>query len=89
MQNRTQVRRAPLAVAHLMSRHTDSSHDGRPITFRVQADRRQVDTLAAGVPDRRARRKAAASAEGGTGINTGGQVDHRVKPPAADSAQEN
>jgi hypothetical protein len=71
-----------------MSRHTDSSPDKRPITFRVQADRRQLEALAAGIVDRRARRKAAVSAEGVTDIDKGAQVNHSVHPSAVDSAQD-
>ena len=90
MQNRTQARRAALTIAHHMPmpRHTDSAHDGRPITFRVQADRRQLEALAAGIADRRARRKAAVAAAGVTDIDKGARVDDRVDASAADSAQE-
>ena len=55
MQYRLQDELVPLAMAHLMGRPTESNEKG-PIRFRVQADRRRVQTLANGATDRRARR---------------------------------
>ena len=55
MQKRTYEQRTPLAMAHLMGRHSEPK-DERPVRFQVQADRRQVDALAQGAVDRRVKR---------------------------------
>ena len=54
MQKRT-YEHTPLAMAHLMGRHSEPK-DEKPVRFRVQADRRQMEALAQGAVDRRVKR---------------------------------
>ena len=69
MQKTTQDRHTPLAMAHLMGRPTESK-DEEPVRFRPQADRRRIQALANGAPDRRTKRAAsAATDEGADAIN--------------------
>ena len=70
MQNRTQDRLAPLAVAHLMGRPGESTEE-KPVRFRPQADRRQIEVLANGATDRRAKRTAAVSTNEGADVVNG------------------
>ena len=55
MQKRTYQQHTPLAMAHLMGRHSEPK-DEKPVRFRVQADRRQMEALAQGAVDRRVKR---------------------------------
>jgi len=55
MQKRTYEQHTPLAMAHLMGKPTDAKDEG-PVRFRVQADRRQVEALVKGAPERRVKR---------------------------------
>ena len=54
MQKRT-YEHTPLAMAHLMGRQSEPK-DEKPVRFRVQADRRQMEALAQGAVDRRVKR---------------------------------
>ena len=68
MQYRLQQGLVPMSLAHLMGRTTETNDEGT-IRFRVQADRRRVQTLAKGAADRRVRRTAANKDEGVEAVN--------------------
>jgi hypothetical protein len=58
-------------------------HEEGPITFRVQADRRQAEALANNAADRRLRRATGASSDAGANI-----LDDTATPAGPDIARK-